>query len=279
MAQSLRSYMKSIRWLHRLYRFFRLVNCLGFSETGRYLIRASNKTPFFSIKPKTALYPLFCRQNTSDFKVFAQIFVQRGYSCLDHIDNAAFIIDCGGNAGYSSAYFLTRFPESTVVAIEPDPGNFSMMCKNLAPYGNRIQTLNSAVWSHCADLAMEENKYRDGEEWSRQVRECKAGEKALLKGIDIGTLLAKSGQKRISILKIDIEGAEAVVFASPNSDLWLQYVDALVIELHDDTQWGNCSNIFFSAISKQNFDISRCCELTLCTRAGRDSGPLQSTCR
>jgi hypothetical protein len=41
---------------------------------------------------------------------------------------------------------------------------------------------------------------------------------------DIGTLLDRSGEQRISVLKVDIEGAERVVFVK-NYESWLPKVD------------------------------------------------------
>jgi FkbM family methyltransferase len=219
---------------------------------------------------KRALYPIQCRRHTSDFDVFKQIFVNREYSCLDDIDinSVELIIDCGANIGCSSAYFLSRFPQSCVIAIEPDPKNFQMMEQNLNPYGDRVQTMQTAIWSKSADLVFSEVTYADGREWTRQVRECRPGESPCMLATDIGTVFKESGYDRISILKIDIEGAEAVVFSKNYQD-WLSQVDVLVIELHDNTIFGNASAVFFEAISQEDFEISHCEELTVCKRRSR----------
>jgi len=69
------------------------------------------------------------RRGTSDLSAFNQIFVQREYACLDDLVGVDLIVDCGAYVGYSSAYFLTQFPNSNIVAIEPDPENFSLLKK------------------------------------------------------------------------------------------------------------------------------------------------------
>lgn len=84
-----------------------------------------------------------------------------------------------------------------------------------------------------------------------------------MQAVDIKGLLERSGKARISLLKIDIEGAEARLFAS-RYEAWLPYVDNLVIELHDDTSYGNASDIFFRAIKGRKFTVSRSGELTVC---------------
>ncbi|CAN5382113.1 hypothetical protein BH10PLA2_BH10PLA2_26230 [soil metagenome] len=66
---------------------------------------------------------------------------------------------------------------------------------------------------------------------------------------------------------MDIEGAEAQVF-SENYESWIDYVDNIVIELHDDTAFGNASSIFTKAIAGRSFTVSRCGELTVCKRRG-----------
>lgn len=80
---------------------------------------------------KYSRFPLRCRAGTSDQGVFNQIFVQRACQCLDDVASADLIVDCGANVGYSSAYFLSRFPGATVIAVEPDAQNFAALEWNL----------------------------------------------------------------------------------------------------------------------------------------------------
>lgn len=218
-----------------------------------------------TLRSKTAKNPLKCRVNTSDLHVFRQIFIEREYSCLDDVLGVGLVIDCGANVGYSSAYFLSRHPDCDLIAVEPDPENFEILKFNLLPYGTSVKMLRSAVWSHPTKLELSKAKYRDGHEWTRQVQECAHGEEPSLFAVDIPTILRESGYSRISILKIDIEGAEAVLF-SKNYEAWIDQVDNLVIELHDDSSFGNATEIFERAIDGRGFSVRRCGELTVCKR-------------
>lgn len=173
---------------------------------------------------------------------------------------ADLIIDCGANVGYSAAYFLSRYPQATLVAVEPDPQNFMVLKANLQAFGKRAICRRSAIWSHPAELVFAPDSLRQGEEWARTVRETIDGETADVRAIDIGSILAETGKDRISILKIDIEGSEAAVF-SKNYELWIDKVDNIVIELHG----AYCEEIFSKAIAGRNFQISHCDELTVCT--------------
>lgn len=201
---------------------------------------------------------LACRSGASDLDVFKLIFVDREYRCLDDIGAAELIIDCGANVGYSAAYFLSRFPSCRLIAIEPEKSNFAMLNKNLRRFQGRFTALNAGVWSRRTGLRLSEARFGDGREWSYSVREASANESPQMDAIDIGSLLRNSGCERISVLKIDVEGAEKEIF-SKNFEQWLDKVDVLVIELHGP----DCENAFRHAISGYNFELSACEELTV----------------
>ena len=220
----------------------------------------------FPLASKDAKYLLKCRIRSSDFDVFRQIFLEREYSCLDDVSSVGLVIDCGANVGYSSAYFLSRFPDCKVVAVEPDQKNFEVLRLNLLPYGSRAVMYQAAVWSHVTELTMSESSSSDGYEWGRQVRECRSMENVpKLPTVDIGGLLRDAGFSRISILKVDIEGAEAVVFADDHAS-WLDHVDNLVIEIHHRSPWGDCAAVVEKAMSGKGFHMSKCGELSVYKR-------------
>jgi hypothetical protein len=59
------------------------------------------------------------------------------------------------------------------------------------------------------------------------------GETSTVKTVDIETLLQSSGRREIDILKVDIEGAEKIVF-SKNYEEWIKKEKNIFIELHDE---------------------------------------------
>jgi FkbM family methyltransferase len=187
-------------------------------------------------------------------------------------DDIKKFIDAGANVGYSSVYFLSHFPNCRVIAIEPDGDNFASLQKNLAPYGERAQALKCGIWSKSAQLAIEDTTYRDGRDWTRQVRECEDGESGDIRAVTVGELLHQSGRHKLSLLKMDIEGAEAVVFADPSCQQWLPQTEAIAIELHDDSGFGPASNLFHAAIREQHYQISYSGELTICLRGDQAHG-------
>jgi len=219
-----------------------------------------------TLTARRARHVLHARPASTDFTVFGQTFIAQPYACLDDLANVELIVDCGANVGFASAFLLTRFPCAELIAIEPDAGNFDVLQRNLVPYGPRARAQRAGVWSHPARLCIEERPYRGGGEWARQVRECAPNEAATIEAIDLSGVLASSGHHRISILKIDIEGAECVLFSAPNAGAWLAKVDCLAVELHDDTHFGPCTEVFHRAIAGRGFALTQSGELTICRR-------------
>jgi FkbM family methyltransferase len=223
----------------RMKRWTLAFKTLGPAEVFTFLLRRLMETlrltrGQYQMKATYAHFPVWCRSHSSDIDVFSQIFVHREYRCLDASMDVGVVIDCGANVGYSSAYFLSKFPNCTVIAVEPDPGNFTVLERNLAPYGNRVRAVPSGVWSETIGLVMDETVFRDGREWARRVRPALADETVAMEAVDIQSLIDSSGSERISILKIDIEGAEYEVFSSPRWRDWIDLVDTVVIEVHSE---------------------------------------------
>jgi FkbM family methyltransferase len=231
-----------------------------------------------TLASKEARYPLWARGNTSDLSAFSGVFIRRVYAAVPPCEVRGLIIDCGANVGFSAAYFLTQFPAHTLYAIEPEPSNFALLEQNLAPYGDSARLVHSAVWSHATGLVHDQTPYRDGRQWSHHVREAQPGERPAMLAVDIGTLLGQSGHQRVSLLKMDVEGAEAVVFARCYEQ-WLGQVDVIAIELHDDSAFGDATSVFFQAIAGQGFDVQRSGEITLCCRRGQRSTTARATAK
>ncbi|MES2460800.1 MAG: FkbM family methyltransferase [Armatimonadota bacterium] len=182
-----------------------------------------------TLTPRNARFPLYARIGSSDIEVYRQIFTEREYECIDDIKDVRRIIDCGANVGYASAYFLSRHPDASVIAIEPDMDNFALLQKNLASYGDRVHMIHAGVWSHDTDLSL--RRTGEGNEWSISVEESGPNEHPDIRAIGLTEVFNRAGTDDIDILKIDIEGSEKIVF-SQNYELWLPRTRNIVMELH-----------------------------------------------
>jgi FkbM family methyltransferase len=243
----------------------RIVRNLGPRCSARFVIlrlfgkMASVRT--WRLHPRRARHPLVGRSGSSDLDVFGQVFSGDEYGLVSDLENVSFIIDGGANVGYSAAYFLSCYPAATVVSIEPDPDNAVLLRRNLAPYGERSVVIEGALWSRAQDLLLTSG-FRDGRHWSRQVVPLDGNAKRAVPGMTVGDVLARRGVERISILKLDIEGAEAELFRDGYGP-WIGAVDTFVVELHDDAGLGPATERFRAALADHNPVYAESGELTI----------------
>ncbi len=245
-----RTYAKSIGWGAALrIRFSDLRARMGVS-----------KGSLLKLEIKDAQYPLFLRIGSSDREVLAQIFIEREYEGIA-AESPRTILDLGANVGYSSAYFLSKYPDATVLAVEPDAGNYAMCRRNLEPYGSRARVVHGAVWPERRKLEVDRGGWRDGREWTAQVKPAKeeSTPSEAVDGYDMPTLIGLSGATEIDLLKIDIERSELELF-SRNTESWLPRIRNLCIELHG----ADCEAIFSRALADYSCDLSCTGELTVC---------------
>lgn len=219
-----------------------------------------NKPISLEFKVKNSKFPLLMRTHTSDREVLGQVFIEREYEPVA-LCQPKMILDLGANVGYSSAYFLSRYPTASVLAVEPDPDNYGICCRNLAPYGPRAKVVQGAVWPESAKLALDKGTYRDGRDWATRVRVAtqNSAASADIVGYDMPTLIGMCRDPEIDLLKIDIERSELELF-SRNTESWLPQVRNLCIELHG----ADCEEVFFRALSDYSYKLGPPSEVTFC---------------
>ena len=248
----LRRYARKIGW--------RAALALRFSDLR--IRTGSSHSRAIQFRLKNAKYPVFMRTHTSDREVLAQVFIAEEYAPLA-LSHPRMILDLGANVGYSSVYFLSKFPATRVLAVEPDAGNHAMCCRNLEPFGERASVLAGAAWPERTKLKLHRGSFRDGREWATQVKAMGSAEGPAVGGevgaYDIPSLFARCGATHVDLLKIDIERSELELF-SRNTSAWLPKVRNLCIELHGS----DCEEVFFRSVSGYSYDLLRSGDLTVC---------------
>jgi len=190
---------------------------------------------------------------STDGYAFYQHLAMKDLEIFD-LDAPLLIIDAGANIGMASLYLLKRYPSVRIVAVEPDPDTFELCRMNLAPFSDRVILVKGAVWSRRGHVAF----VREEAEWNSHVcgtENVHAGSDSAngnaaemqVESFDMPSLIALGGGGRVDLLKMDIEGSEAEVFASGAAE-WLPSVRNMVIELHGP----ECEKSFQTAIAGYN---------------------------
>jgi FkbM family methyltransferase len=188
-------------------------------------------------------HPVHLRLRTTDTSLLEEIIIYAEYDWAFQSEPMV-IVDAGANIGLSAGFFARKYPKARIVAIEPEPGNFETLLKNVAPYPN-VTPLRAALWSENCDLNLFDS---DQGEWGFQTRSAAAADTkrkvGMVPGVTVDQLMAQFDLPCIDLLKVDIEGSEKEVFA--DASRWIGRVNTIVVELHDRFKAG-CSRSFYAA--------------------------------
>ena len=181
------------------------------------------------------------RLPSTDVYVHNQIFVQRQYQ-FNVQAPPRIIVDAGANIGLFSIYMAQAFPEARIIALEPEAGNFARLKANVAAFP-QITPVHAALWHEATEVTVHDSGIGN---WGFSTASVSDHESSTECGrIDaktVDSLMAELNLKKIDILKIDIEGAEKEVFADPTR--WIDHVDSLVVELHEQWRPGTYRNFY-----------------------------------
>lgn len=133
------------------------------------------------------------------------------------------IIDCGANMGVSVLFFAKAYPQANIIAFEPEEEIYDILEKNIKTYGlENINLHKKAVWTSETTLEFftdhgmggsVENVYR------KQIP-------TLVKTVRLADFL----QQPVSLLKMDIEGAEYDVLK--DCEQYFQNIENMFVEYH-----------------------------------------------
>jgi FkbM family methyltransferase len=194
--------------------------------------------------------PFHLRLGSTDWLVLEEIFQKDEYTIVrDSIKEARFIVDLGANVGYSVRYWQTLFPKARIVALEPEPDNYSMCSRNIGSAGleSQVTLLQAGVGArhglmHLVDAG-------EGE-WAYRTQESDSETGLTVEVLPLSEVLERHAKgQRIDLLKCDIEGAERELFEDCHS--WIGSVDAIIIELHPPYGLADLS----SALAKAGADF------------------------
>jgi FkbM family methyltransferase len=138
------------------------------------------------------------------------------------------IIDCGANIGLSILYFKKKYPNSKIIAFEPNPNVFTILRANLEQ--NHIQGVE--LYNYCLSDSEGEIEFYINENFGTMegsVFEERGGSKKLkVKAVRLSTYI----KEEVDLVKMDIEGAEIKVLDDLKRNDKLNFVNTYLIEYH-----------------------------------------------
>ena len=209
---------------------------------------------------------IFRLDSVGDTGVIRQIFQRRDYDFSRLASSAVFeryvegiraqgrrplIIDAGANIGASPIYFLSRYQDAAVVAIEPGWSNCIWLRANSVDRGLDVKIIEAAIVSQPGPRFLHDPGRGD---WGFRV----SSDRGLYEvaTVTVPQILRDYSPDKyaLTILKIDIEGGEKDLFSGEVD--WLKTVPLVIIELHDWMFPGEAvSRNFLRAISAYDFDF------------------------
>lgn len=229
-------------------RFSTLKKHLGFKAALAVYIKLKTKK-LEGIKVNGLQHPFKMRNNPYDYATFEEVILQQTYNVpLSFLPKN--IIDGGGNIGLTACYFATKYPDASIVSIEPDDDNFNVLNDNIKHYSN-ISAIKAGIWNKSAHLKITNTVAGNN---AFTIEETNTPGTNTLEALSITAIMEKMKWSCIDILKLDIEGSEKEVF-SAGFENWIPKTKAIIIELHDAMKPG-CSRAVFAAVNKYNFSFN-----------------------
>ena len=203
------------------------------------------------------------RRASSDLKVIRQVFLRKDYDLKRHhqwsriwesyqsiLNRGAtpLIVDAGANNGASACWFATVFPESRIVAVEPDAANARLCTINTASF-SQIDVRLAAIGGEGGKVSISNPT---GEAWA--ARTVRDGAAAAVDVLTVPMIEKSVPGAELFLVKIDIEGFESDLF-SKNVD-WLQRTSVVIIEPHDWMLPGQFSSLALQrAMAAHRFEL------------------------
>ncbi len=152
-----------------------------------------------------------------------EIFLDQVYKFTANSETPL-IIDCGANIGLSVIYFKYLYPNSRIIAFEPDPEIFKVLQTNVNIFGfTQVQLWQKALWNSDTDVSFRPEGSLGGAIATSNIAE---DEVIQVQSVRLGSFL----NQKVDFLKLDIEGAEYEVLQ--DCEEGLHNVDYLFVEYH-----------------------------------------------
>jgi len=147
------------------------------------------------------------------------------------------VVDAGAHHGQTAEQYLTHFPGSRVIALEPDPENFGIAQQTLAPFGDRVALLPLALAEADGSVSLRRTSHSGAHSLLEvgDMRYYDAPVETLapveVRAVSLDSLCAGHGLDRLDILKMDIQGAELLALRGAADLLARQAIGLIALEV------------------------------------------------
>ncbi len=138
------------------------------------------------------------------------------------------IVDIGAHIGDTALYYHARFPDATIIAVEPSPENFALLQKNCQGI-ERITTVHAAVSDTDGELELRRGASSLGHSVKKRTGEIDC---VRVPALTLATLLQDHAIAKADVIKFDIEGGEEHLFPAQSSPQ--QFAWVYIGEVHTD---------------------------------------------
>jgi FkbM family methyltransferase len=205
------------------------VRKMGWREYQRFTSDAdTSETELGAFRIPPLRHPLTIRRGTTDATAVTLSVIRENYAQFFPSGAVKLIVDAGAYIGDTAAWYLSTCPHATVVSLEPDDENFSLLDENCRAYGPRSIRRKAGIWPRDAFLRV----LRTGEKDSIEVHEVESGQPYDCLGLSPLRIMEEAGFDQIDILKCNIEGAEVPLFQD-DFEPWLARTRSIYIQLHN----------------------------------------------
>jgi len=169
----------------------------------------------------------FCEKASRDF-LFQEIFLNQSYNIKINKVSPC-IIDCGSNIGLSVIFFKLMYPNSRIIAFEPQDAAFECLVKTVQT--NQI----TGIQCHKAALTRDNGElqfYIDDENPASLIAST-CSKRMAKKEITVhGVRLSEYITEPVDLIKLDVEGGEMDVLLDLGESGKLAQVHQMIIEYH-----------------------------------------------
>lgn len=188
---------------------------------------------------------LFLVDSASFLSMYNEIFEQQIYKFTTK-NQQPIIIDCGANIGISVLYFKQLYPNSQIIAFEPDKNIFNILQENINIFDlSNVELHNKAVWSSETVLEF----MSEGADGGRVTQIESEKEKYQVLTARLRDYLSRP----VDFVKLDIEGAETEVIKDCKDLLFK--VNNLFIEYHSFVNEPQSLHIILNILYEAGFRL------------------------